>query len=228
MDEFDRAIEALKIHIKKEIIDNYFAERVYLEEDTALLDEKVQAYRWNLDLLARRYFALYQALGSEAAVSAVMEVLSLQAWPFYQEYRQLPPEAREDLLKRRPRHGLTARRRFYNLVFDLYEEIAQESHQLREQYDKIAVHLKLLNEDIDKFNMAFDFGLIAAQVEAMEGRQEILYGGLQGVEREELSTRMRFKRRKLSEADLPPAPEIPPLTNLKVRLKGVLERFYPP
>ena len=228
MDEFDRAIEALKIHIKKEIIDNYFAERVYLEEDTALLDEKVQAYRRELDLLARRYFALYQALGSEAAVSAVMDVLSLQVWPFYREFQQLPPESLEDLLKRRRRHGLTARRRFYNLIFDLYEEIAQGSHQLREQYDKIAVHLKLLNEDIDKFNMAFDFGLIAAQVEAMEGRQEILYGGLQGVEREELSTRMRFKRRKLSEADLPPAPEIPALTDLKVRLKVVLERFYRP
>jgi hypothetical protein len=30
MDEVDKVLDALKVHIKKEIVDNYFADRVYL------------------------------------------------------------------------------------------------------------------------------------------------------------------------------------------------------
>ena len=52
MDEVDKALEALKVHIKKEIVDNYFADRVYLEEEIALLQEEAQAYRQDLDLAA--------------------------------------------------------------------------------------------------------------------------------------------------------------------------------
>ena len=37
-----------------------------------------------------------------------------------------------------------------------------------------------------------------AQMEAMEGRGEVISGGLLSPEREELSTRMRFKRTRFS------------------------------
>ena len=89
---------------------------------------------------------------------------------------------------------------------------------LKESYDKIQTHLKLLNEDIDKFNLSYDFGLIAAQMEALEGRSEVMSGGLLSPEREELSTRMRFKRPKLSDEELPPAPDLPPLAEIKGQL----------
>ena len=45
MDDLDKALDALKIQIKKEIIDNYFAERCQLEEDHQALEEQVAAYR---------------------------------------------------------------------------------------------------------------------------------------------------------------------------------------
>ncbi len=40
MVDFDHTFNMLKMHIKKEIIDNYFAERTYLEEDLELLAAK--------------------------------------------------------------------------------------------------------------------------------------------------------------------------------------------
>ncbi len=40
MADFDHTLNVLKMHIKKEIIDNYFAERMYLEEDLELLGAK--------------------------------------------------------------------------------------------------------------------------------------------------------------------------------------------
>jgi hypothetical protein len=229
MDEVDKALEALKVHIKKEIIDNYFADRVYLEEDTELLQQELEAYAQDLARLGQSFMALYQALGSKNACALVMGVLKIEAWPFYPEYCNLSAREQQDLLKDTRRHGLTAYRRFRNLIFDLYERLQQESVKLHEVYGKIQTHLKLLNEDIDKFNLSYDFGLIAAQIEAMEGgREEAMSGGLLAPEREELSTRMRFKRRKLTDEQLPPVPALPPLAEIKGKLEALLDRIYAP
>jgi hypothetical protein len=229
MDQVDKALEALRVHIKKEIIDNYFADRVYLEDDTELLSQEIEAYGRDLSGLGRRFMALAQALVSEKACHLMMEVLGLPAWPFYEEFGNLSERERQDLLKDTRRRGLTNYRRFRNLIFDLYERLQQESVKLHEAYTKIQTHLKLLNEDIDKFNLSYDFGLIAAQIEAMDGgRDEFMSGGLLAPEREELSTRMRFKRRKLTDEQLPPVPVLPPLAEIKGKLDSVLGRIYSP
>jgi len=229
MDEVDKALEALKVHIKKEIIDNYFADRVYLEEDMEVLHQELEAYARELALLGQRFMALYQALGSRNACALMMEVLNIKDWPFYPEFCNLSAREQQDLLKDTRRHGLTAYRRFRNLIFDLYERLQQESVNIHEAYDKIQTHLKLLNEDIDKFNLAYDFGLIAAQIEAMDGgREEGMSGGLLAPEREELSTRMRFKRQKLTDEQLPPVPALPPLPEIQGELSALLERIYAP
>jgi hypothetical protein len=226
-DAVDRTLEALKFHIKKEIVDNYFADRVYLEEEVALLKEEAETYRRDHDLVGRRFLAFYQSLGADTACAAVQEFLGLQNLPFYRQFQELEPGVCQELLRPYRRRGWTASRRYYNLVFDVYEALQGELEKLREQYDKILIHLRLLNEDIDKFNLSYDFGLIAAQIEALEGRQEVISGGLLGTEREELSTRMRFKRQKLSPEELPAVPALPPLKEIKGRLQEVLSRVCP-
>jgi hypothetical protein len=223
-DDMDRALESLKVQIKKEIIDNFFADRVYLEGEVELLHQEALAYHQEMELLMRRFMALYQALGSEAACALMMEVLKIKDWPFYQEYCRLPQEERQELLKDRPRRGFTAYSRFCHLIFDLYAELQPETQKLGESYDKIITHLKLINEDIDKFNLSYDFGLIAAQMEALEGTGRVISGGMLAPEREELSTRMRLKHPKLSTEDLPRVPVLPPLKEIKGRLEEVLAR----
>jgi hypothetical protein len=94
MDEVDKVLDALKVHIKKEIVDNYFADRVYVEEDTEILHQEVQDYAKGMASLGRRFMALYQALGSKEACAGIMEVLKLEAWPFYPEYANLSQEQR--------------------------------------------------------------------------------------------------------------------------------------
>jgi hypothetical protein len=227
MDDTDRAIEGLKVQIKKEIVDNYFADRVYLEEELELLRQESESYRKEYELLGRRFMALYHALGSEAGCRLTMEVLNLKDWPFYDNYCALANGERQELLKTCRVRGLTTYRRFRNLILELYELLHQESLRLKESYHKIQTHLKLLNEDLDKFNLSYDFGLIAAQIEALEGRGEVLSGGLLSPEREELSTRMRFKRQKLSAAELPPLPDLPPMDRIKDRLISIIDRICP-
>lgn len=229
MDEVDKTLDALKFHIKKEIVDNFFADRVYVEEDTELLHQEVQDYARGMAGLGKGFMALYQALGSKDACARMMGVLKLEAWPFYPEYGKLSPREQQDLLKDTRRHGLTAFRRFRNLIFDLYERLQQENVTLHEAYNNIQTHLKLLNEDVNKFNLSYDFGLIAAQMEALDGgREECMTGGLLAPEREELSTRMRFKRQKLTDEHLPPAPVLPPLAEIKGELDALLDRIYTP
>jgi hypothetical protein len=229
MDEVDKVLDALKVHIKKEIVDNYFADRVYVEEDTELLHQEIQDHARGMASLGRGFMALYQALGSPNACGRMMELLEIDPWPFYPEYGNLSDREQQDLLKGARRHGLTAYRRFRNLIFDLYERLQQESVTLKESYAKIQTHLKLLNEDINKFNLSYDFGLIAAQMEALDGgREECMTGCLLAPEREELSTRMRFKRQKLTDEQLPPAPVLPPLAAIKGKLAALLDQIYAP
>jgi hypothetical protein len=229
VDEVDKTLDALKFHIKKEIVDNFFADRVYVEEDTELLRQEVQDYVRDMAGLGRRFMALYQALGSKEACALMMEVLKIEVWPFYPEYGNLSGREQLELLKDTRRRGLTAYRRCRNLIFDLYERLQQESVALHEAYTKIQTHLKLLNEDINKFNLSYDFGLIAAQMEALDGgREESMTGGLLAPEREELSTRMRLKRQKLTDEELPPAPVLPPLAEIQRKLDSLIERIYLP
>src|SRR5512146_3253512 len=98
-DATDRLVEGLKIQIKKEIVDNYFADRVYLEEETELLRQEAEAYQKEYELLGRRFMALYHALGSEAGCSLIMDVLKLQDWPFYEQYCGLANGERQELLQ---------------------------------------------------------------------------------------------------------------------------------
>ncbi|MGA7563021.1 MAG: hypothetical protein WBW55_07465 [Desulfobaccales bacterium] len=225
MDDSDRVLESLRVQIKKEIVDNYFADRVNLEEDLDLLRQETGSYRKEFELLGRRFMALFQAVDSETGCGQFLEVLNLKGWPFYETYCALPERERQELLKDQRRRGFTASRRFRNLILDLYERLYRDSESLREHYEKILNRLKLINEDIDKFNLSYDFGLLAAQIEAMEGRGEVISGGLLSPEREELSTRMRFKRRQLTEAELPPPPRLPPPAEIKDRLLEMISRI---
>ncbi len=222
MDDMDKVLDALKIQIKKEIVDHYFSERVYLEEEVKQLEEEAASYRQEAEQVGRRFLTLYAALRDEELIAQVMRLVGLSPWPYYQTFQELSAAQRQDLLAGRPRRGFTAWRRFRNLVFDVYAELARALAALKERYDKIQIHLTLLNEDVQKFNQSFDFGLIAAQLEAMEGGGEVISGGLLAPEREELSTRMRFKRRKLTDEDLPPLPVLPPLETIKGSLEKIL------
>ncbi len=82
MDDSDRVLESLRVQIKKEIVDNYFADRVNLEEDLDLLRQETESYRKEFELLGRRFMALFQAVGSETGCGQLLEVLNLKGLAF--------------------------------------------------------------------------------------------------------------------------------------------------
>jgi hypothetical protein len=220
-DEVDRTLDALRVQIKKEIVDNYFHERVFLEEDIGLLREEAATYREAWAGLEKAFLTFYATLGTEAAVHAWANLTGLKEKPFYEQFTQMTESQRRGLLQGVRRRGFTRWRRYRNLVLDLYQDLIKQSQSLKEQYDHLQAHLELTNADIKKFNLSYDFGLIAAQIEALEGHAAIMPGGLESGEREELSTRMRLKQAKLSPEEVPLPPELPSLEAVKQPLAEI-------
>ena len=227
MDDMDKALDALKVQIKKEIVDNYFAERRHLEEDTDALEKGAAAYRQEHAKLSHVFAAFYAALRYEAAIDRVMQLLNLVDWPFYEEFRHMPPSERKRHVERYSSWGFTAWSRYFSRILDVYQNLVDRSAELKEPYDKVKARLRLLNEEIHKFNESFDFSLIAAQVEAMDGLAEPIGGGLLSKEREALTTRMLFKKREFTEEELPPPPALPPVRAVRGQFKAILKDFKP-
>jgi len=223
MSNIDHALDALKFHLKKEIIDNYFAERTYLEEDLELLQEKEARFGREFQEVMELFAAFYQVLKSPTLIAAVVRLWKVPEPPFQEDCRQVSAAAREAVLRRFPRSGWTAKGRFKNLVFALYDRLAQAAEKLRESQTSLTRRCQLYNEDVHKFNTSFDFGLIATQIEALEGGDKGLADGLSAADREELQARMAIRLQHLQACHVAFIPVLPPLKEIKRQLARLLE-----
>ncbi|MBM4286699.1 MAG: hypothetical protein FJ135_00870 [Deltaproteobacteria bacterium] len=224
MADFEHTLHMLKFFIKKEIIDNYFAERTYLEEDLELLQRKEKEYEAELDRALPVFAAFYHLLGSEAAIAAVLKLWGAQTRPGFPEYQQVSPAARQAVLEKFPPHGWTARGRLKNQIFDLYKQVHKTAQDLRKKQLQVAAHCELYNEDVEKFNRNYDFNLIAAQVEALEGHETPLESGLSATDREAMSARMLLHKKVPKACILVTMPELPPLDAIKKKLGRIIDQ----
>ncbi|WP_449245093.1 hypothetical protein [Desulfobacca acetoxidans] len=224
MTDIKHTVNALKMMIKKEIIDNYFAERTYLEEDLELLSAKEAACEAEFKRVLPIFAAFYHLLDAHAALPEVMHCLGLDKPPFYQECKQLQPALREEVLNNIKPHGWTARSRLKNQVLDLYDRLQKTALQLREKQKQVATHTQLYNEDVEKFNLNYDFNLIAAQIEALEGEASTLESGLSAADREAMSARMILHKKKLKACFLVTSPDLPSVQTIKKKLGRVIDK----
>lgn len=225
MADFDHTLNILKMHIKKEIIDNYFAERTYLQEDLELLAEKEEEYESELRRAAPIFAAFYDLLGSEAAIAAVNRLWGVGERPLAQECLQVSPAEKRAVLDRFPPHGWTARGRLKNQIYDLYQHLQKTALELRKKQQQIAAHCQLYNEDVGKFNLNYDFNLISAQIEALEGESCTLESGLSAADREALAARMCLRKKTLRACVLVTMPELPPLEAIKGKLSQIIDQY---
>lgn len=225
MADFDQTLNILKMHIKKEIIDNYFAERMYLEEDLELLAKKEQEFETELARALPVFAAFYQLLRSDAAVGAVQQLWGVSERLLYQECRQVSPAEKQAVLEKFKPHGWTAKGRLKNQVYELYDHLHKTAQQLRKKQQQVAAHCQLYNEDVEKFNLNYDFNLISAQIEAMDGEEMPMEGGLSGLDREALAARMLLRKKILKSCALVTMPELPPLEAIKKKLGRIVDQY---
>jgi hypothetical protein len=226
MTDFDHTLNILKFHIKKEIVDNYFAERTYLEEDLELLAQKEKEYEIELNRVLPVFAAFYQLLPKEAAIAAVARLWGVAEPPFYQDCRQVSPAQKQAVLDTFKPHGWTSRGRLKNQIFDLYQHLQKAAQELRQKQQRLAAHCQLYNEDVEKFNLNYDFNLISSQIEAMDGEETPLESGLSATDREALSTRMLLRKKALKSCFLVTTPVLPPLADIKKKLAQIIDQYW--
>jgi hypothetical protein len=225
MVDFDHTLNMLKMHIKKEIIDNYFAERVYLEEDLELLAKKEAEYEVELQRGLPVFAAFYRLLGSEAAIAAVVQLWGVAERPFYRDCGQVSPAQIQGVLDRFQPHGWTAKGRLKNQIFHLYEQLQKTALELRKKQQVVAAHCQLYNEDVEKFNLNYDFNLIASQIEALEGEAIAMESSLSAADREAMSAKMVLRKKALLACVLVNTPELPPLEAIKKKLGKIVDQY---
>jgi hypothetical protein len=225
MVDFDQTLNILKMQIKKEIIDNYFAERTYLEEDLELLAQKEREYETKLVRALPVFAAFYQLLRTDAAIAAVLQLWGVADRPFYQDCRQVSPVEKQAVLDKFKPHGWTAKGRLKNQLYELYDYLQKTALELRKKQQEVAAHCQLYNEDVEKFNLNYDFNLISAQIEAMDGEEIPLESGLSATDREALSARMLLRKKTLKSCVLVTTPELPPLYAIKRKLGRIIDQY---
>jgi hypothetical protein len=225
MVDFDQTLNILKMHIKKEIIDNYFAERTFLEDDLELLAQKEEAYEAELKRALPIFAAFYHVLKNEAAIAAVMQLWGVAERPFYQDCQQVLPGERQAVIDKFKPHGWTAKGQMKNQIYDLYDHLQKTTQQLRKKQKEVAAHCELYNEDVEKFNLNYDFNLISSQIEALEGEHFQLESGLSASDREALGARMLVRKKGLKSCVLVTTPELPPLEAIKRNLGRIIDQY---
>ena len=224
MADFDHAVNMLKMHIKKEIVDNYFAERSFLEQDLEELAKKEEEYQIELKQKLPLFAAFYQLIPTNAAMSALLQLWGVSERPYYQECSQVSQPARQAVLDNYRPHGWTASGRLKNQIYDLYQDLQKAAQVLRKKQQQVAAHCELYNEDVVKFNENFDFNLISSQVDSMEGQDMPMEGGLSALDREALAARMRLRKKVLGSCVLVTMPELPPLDAIKKKLGRIIDQ----
>ncbi len=226
MVDFDHAINMLKMHIKKEIVDNYFAERSFLEEDLEVLAKKEEEYENELKRALPLFAAFYQLIPTNAAMSAILQLWGVSERPYSQECAQVSQEEKQAVLDKYRPHGWTASGRLKNQIFDLYNDLQKAAQALRKKQLQVAAHCELYNEDVEKFNQNFDYNLISAQVDSMEGQEMPMEGGLTALDREAMAAKMRLRKKVLSSCVLVTMPELPPLDAIKKKLGKIIDQNF--
>jgi len=225
MDDIDHTLNILKFHIKKEIIDNYFAERTFLEDDLEALLQEEKDCEAAVQQALPVFAAFYHLLGSEAALAGLRQAWGVPALPLYQEAQQVQPAARQAVLERFKGHGWTARGRLKHRLYDLYEHLCQVAETLRKKQLQVAAHCQLYNEDVQKFNSNYDFSLIATQIEALDGAAVAMESGLSAADRDALAQRMLLRKKAPKTCVVATLPVLPPLGAVKKKLAALVDQY---
>jgi hypothetical protein len=225
MVDFDHAVNMLKMHIKKEIVDNYFAERSFLEQDLEELAKKEEEYKSELQQKLPLFAAFYRLIPATAAMSAILQLWGVSERPYSPECSQVSQQAIQAVLDNYKPHGWTAGGRLKNQIYALYQDLQKAAQSLRKKQQQVAAHCELYNEDVEKFNQNFDFNLISAQVDSMNGGDMPMEGGLSALDRETMAARMRLRKKILTACVLVTMPELPPLDAVKKKLGRIIDQY---
>ena len=228
-DPIDDVVNALNLQVKEETINRYLRERLILEEELKEYQEERTAVQKLTEEIADIHHQLGCLLVGSDNLKHFWELLGFPRPP-------LPtPESSEAYgapacpIHMTPR-GFFKKSRYVDLVYQMYESIAEKVTDCRKKTKYINELTKVINQDIDRFHLNYDLLSILAFLKSLDAasefRKKILGSNFTSTELGEMEKNMAF--RKLKTDQDPPAncPDLPSMVDVRRMTSGFLGGIF--
>uniref|UniRef100_A0A7V6CEA1 Uncharacterized protein n=1 Tax=Thermodesulfobacterium geofontis TaxID=1295609 RepID=A0A7V6CEA1_9BACT len=171
-------LESLTSEIKRDIIENYFSEKLYLEEEWKNYESLLE----NLKKIQKRIFnnawRIYFILDKDENLIKEFETLTSfslkmsceKSLELYENIYELP----EKELKKRlfsnifSPFGFTFKGKFVKLFYNVYKRLYNILNSYLKEYKKIEKTYNVLKEETENFHKSFDLSYILSFFERLE------------------------------------------------------------
>jgi hypothetical protein len=222
--------QMLSFEVKKEIADRYFGFRKLIEDDIHNYDNQlVASFRGLEQKIGFDLVRLYILLRDRQLIRDFFQVTGLDDRLFFDPYVTESPTIRKRVFAGREAHGLTRNSRFRNMVFDTYDELYRHIGEYRENLEDLREERETISEEIRLFYEKNDLGTIMGFLRGLGGsaaKSGPMEGGLTPHTGENLDKKMKVHPPAPVEETLPDIPQVPPLSDIKARLKPIVDKAY--
>jgi hypothetical protein len=217
----------LAFEVKKELADRYFGFRKIIEEDTSEYQKNIISSTLELEeKIGFDLIRLYVLLQDNKLIQDLFEITGLGEFLFYDPYISKSPTIRKRVLADIRVHGLTRKRRFQNMFFDIYTALEQHVAEYRAGILKLAEDRETIKEEIDLFYQKNDISGIMLFLRGMDGANQSSSGPMAGAIDTDSAITMEQKMRlhppQPVEKILPVLSPIPPAKDIYDNLKTLI------
>ncbi|MFO7761923.1 MAG: hypothetical protein ACQES8_07305 [Thermodesulfobacteriota bacterium] len=226
--DFDRDIG---FEVKKDIADRYFDFRRLIEEDTRNYEDRVRASSALLEQkVGFDMIRLYILLKDQQLIREFLELTGLKQMIFYDPGLNESETIKKKAFKDRNVKGLTRKNRFINMVFDTYQDLGRHIEEYREILKELAEEREYIADEIKAFYDRNDLSAIMGFMRGLEDsslcKTSSMEGGLNPKSYDHLEQKMKLTPPQPVEELLPIIPRLPPLSEIKSRLKKIIDRAW--
>jgi len=221
----------LAFEVKKEIADRYFGFRKIIEEDTCAYQQNIIAQALGLEeKIGFDLVRLYVLLRDDTLINDLFRITGLGEVLFYDPYVSKSLTIRKRVLADIPVHGLTRKRRFQNMFFDIYDSLERHVADYRQNILDLAEDQETIKEEINLFYQKNDISGIMLFLRGMDGASSSSSGPMAGsIDPDSAITmeqKMRLQPPQPIEKFLPILPLIPPAGAIKKELQGLIDTTF--
>ncbi len=218
----------LAFEVKKELADRYFGFRRIIEEDSKIYQKKLIASALELEeKIGFDLVRLFVLLKGEDLITEFFKVTGLDEALFYDPYVSNSATIRNRVLATIPVHGLTRKRRFENMFYDIYRELEGHVADYHQRILELLEDRETIKSEIDLFYQKNDIGGIMLFLRGMDGASSGSSGSMAGaIDSDSIITmeeKMRLHPPQSVEKILPILPLIPTAKDIHDKLKTILQ-----
>lgn len=227
----DDITDLLAFEVKKEIADRYFGFRKRIENDTAAYIERIAGTTLELEnSIGIGLVRIYVLLHRKELITSFIDLAGLPADLFFDPYFLESKTIRKNIFTGIGSRGFTRKRRFLNLLLDLYNKLTQALDDYRNTLEELSLEQETIQEEIRYFYRNNDIDSIMTFIRRLEEPSGELNGMLHGgqtiADNQRLSNKLRLHPPLPAEDLLLHLPPVPQLKSIKPQLLSLGEKAF--